>query len=330
MNYSALNLVPIREGQKDTDALQQHIALAQHLEELDYARFWIAEHHNAPNLVSSATSLLIQHTLAHTNTLRIGSGGIMLPNHAPLIIAEQFGTLYKIYGDRIDLGVGRAPGTDMATASALRRDQHNGVFQFPEEIDQLNQYFGSETAQGFVKAIPAVNTNIPVYVLGSSTDSAYVAARKGLPYVFAGHFAPEQMKEAIDIYKSQFQPSQYLEKPYVIVCLNVIIGDTNDEAHYLATTQVQVFASILNGRMQKMQPPVDDLSSILSPRVIAMAKQRVAQSLVGDKTTVKAKINQFIEDYGDIDEIMAVSYIYDEALQHRSYTYFKEVMDSLY
>lgn len=327
MKYSALNLVPIREGSSDIDAIEQMVDLAKHLEQQEYERLWIAEHHNAPNLVSSATAILIQHALSHTTHMRIGSGGIMLPNHAPLIVAEQFGTLKTIYGDRVDLGLGRAPGTDMATASALRRDQHDGVYKFPEEVQQLLKYFGPDSNQGYVKAIPAVNKNVPLYILGSSTDSAHVAAREGLPYVFAGHFAPQQMKEALAIYKELFQPSAYLKEPYIIVALNVIVADTFEESQYLATTQAQVFASILNGRMRKMQPPIDDLGDVLSPREVALAKARLQDSIIGDKASVNQQLDAFIEQYGEIDEIMAVSYIYDTKLQHRSYQYFKEVMD---
>ncbi len=327
MKYSALNLVPIREGSSDIDAIEQMVNLAKHLEQQEYERLWIAEHHNAPNLVSSATAILIQHALSQTTHMRIGSGGIMLPNHAPLIVAEQFGTLKTIYGDRVDLGLGRAPGTDMATASALRRDQHDGVYKFPEEVQQLLKYFGPDSNQGYVKAIPAVNKNVPLYILGSSTDSAHVAAREGLPYVFAGHFAPQQMKEALAIYKELFQPSAYLKEPYIIVALNVIVADTFEESQYLATTQAQVFASILNGRMRKMQPPIDDLGDVLSPREVALAKARLQDSIIGDKASVNQQLDAFIEQYGEIDEIMAVSYIYDTKLQHRSYQYFKEVMD---
>lgn len=327
MKYSALNLVPIREGSSDIDAIEQMVDLAKHLEQQEYERLWIAEHHNAPNLVSSATAILIQHALSQTTNMRIGSGGIMLPNHAPLIVAEQFGTLKTIYGDRVDLGLGRAPGTDMATASALRRDQHDGVYKFPEEVQQLLKYFGPDSNQGYVKAIPAVNKNVPLYILGSSTDSAHVAAREGLPYVFAGHFAPQQMKEALAIYKELFQPSAYLKEPYIIVALNVIVADTFEESQYLATTQAQVFASILNGRMRKMQPPIDDLGDVLSPREVALAKARLQDSIIGDKASVNQQLDAFIEQYGEIDEIMAVSYIYDTKLQHRSYQYFKEVMD---
>ncbi|MBA8758863.1 MsnO8 family LLM class oxidoreductase [Staphylococcus schleiferi subsp. coagulans] len=327
MKYSALNLVPIREGSSDIDAIEQMVDLAKHLEQQEYERLWIAEHHNAPNLVSSATAILIQHALSQTTHMRIGSGGIMLPNHAPLIVAEQFGTLKTIYGDRVDLGLGRAPGTDMATASALRRDQHDGVYKFPEEVQQLLKYFGPDSNQGYVKAIPAVNKNVPLYILGSSTDSAHVVAREGLPYVFAGHFAPQQMKEALAIYKELFQPSAYLKEPYIIVALNVIVADTFEESQYLATTQAQVFASILNGRMRKMQPPIDDLGDVLSPREVALAKARLQDSIIGDKASVNQQLDAFIEQYGEIDEIMAVSYIYDTKLQHRSYQYFKEVMD---
>ena len=183
IKFSALNLVPIREGQTDKDAINDMVTLAQKLDELDYERYWIAEHHNAPNLVSSATSLLIQHTLEHTHNIKVGSGGIMLPNHAPLVVAEQFGTLETIYPNRVDLGLGRAPGTDMMTASALRRDQHNGVYAFPEEVEQLQTYFGPGNKQAYVRAYPAVDKNVPLYILGSSTDSAHLAARKGLPYV---------------------------------------------------------------------------------------------------------------------------------------------------
>ncbi|MBA8761838.1 LLM class flavin-dependent oxidoreductase [Staphylococcus coagulans] len=327
MKYSALNLVPIREGSSDIDAIEQMVDLAKHLEQQEYERLWIAEHHNAPNLVSSATAILIQHALSQTTHMRIGSGGIMLPNHAPLIVAEQFGTLKTIYGDRVDLGLGRAPGTDMATASALRRDQHDGVYKFPEEVQQLLKYFGPDSNQGYVKAIPAVNKNVPLYILGSSTDSAHVVAREGLPYVFAGHFAPQQMKEALAIYKELFQPSAYLKEPYIIVALNVIVADTFEESQYLATTQAQFFASILNGRMRKMQPPIDDLGDVLSPREVALAKARLQDSIIGDKASVNQQLDAFIEQYGEIDEIMAVSYIYDTKLQHRSYQYFKEVMD---
>ena len=274
------------------------VSLAQHLDDLGYERYWIAEHHNAPNLVSSATALLIQHTLEHTDHIRVGSGGIMLPNHAPLVVAEQFGTMATLFPNRVDLGLGRAPGTDMMTASALRRDQHNGVYQFPEEIEELQTFFSPENEQAYVRAYPAAGKDIPLYVLGSSTDSAHLAARKGLPYVFAGHFAPQQMKDAIQIYKELFQPSDVLDKPYMIVCLNAIVAETDEQAQYLASTQAQVMISILRGKMQPVQPPTDDLRSVLTEREYELAQQRFRTSLIGSEDTVKEQLKAFMDHYG--------------------------------
>ncbi|WP_436937642.1 LLM class flavin-dependent oxidoreductase [Staphylococcus xylosus] len=328
LKLSALNLVPIREGQDDQAAIKDMVKLAQDLETLDFERYWIAEHHNAPNLVSSATALLIQHTLEHTSKIRVGSGGIMLPNHAPLVVAEQFGTMETVFPNRVDLGLGRAPGTDMMTASALRRDQHNGVYEFPEEVEQLATYFGPANQQGYVRAYPAVNKQVPLYILGSSTDSAHLAARKGLPYVFAGHFAPQQMKDAIQIYKELFEPSEILSKPYVIVCLNAIVADTDEQAEYLATTQAQVMVSITRGRMQPVQPPTDDLRGLLTPTEYEIAKQRMQQSLIGSEETVKAKIQDFIKEHGEIDELMAISYIYNQDEQLNSYKKLKTIVES--
>ncbi|EEE48584.1 LLM class flavin-dependent oxidoreductase [Staphylococcus capitis] len=328
IKLSALNLVPIREGQEDKDAINDMVKLAQGLDELGYERYWIAEHHNAPNLVSSATALLIQHTLEHTERIKVGSGGIMLPNHAPLIVAEQFGTMETLFPHRVDLGLGRAPGTDMMTASALRRDQHNGVYQFPEEVEQLEKYFGPGNQQAYVRAYPAVGKNVPLYILGSSTDSAHVAARRGLPYVFAGHFAPQQMKEAIQIYKELFEPSDVLSEPYVIVCLNVIVSDTDTHAEYLASTMAQVMVSITRGRMQPVQPPTDDLKGLLTPREYELAKQRFSGSLIGSENSVKRQLEGFIKEYGEIDELMAISYIYDQDKQLESYQRLQKVIQS--
>ncbi|MEK5169461.1 LLM class flavin-dependent oxidoreductase [Staphylococcus sp. FSL K6-0223] len=328
IKLSALNLVPIREGQEDKDAINDMVKLAQGLDELGYERYWIAEHHNAPNLVSSATALLIQHTLEHTERIKVGSGGIMLPNHAPLIVAEQFGTMETLFPHRVDLGLGRAPGTDMMTASALRRDQHNGVYQFPEEVEQLEKYFGPGNQQAYVRAYPAVGKNVPLYILGSSTDSAHVAARRGLPYVFAGHFAPQQMKEAIQIYKELFEPSDVLSEPYVIVCLNVIVSDTDTHAEYLASTMAQVMVSITRGRMQPVQPPTDDLKGLLTPREYELAKQRFSGSLIGSEDSVKRQLEGFIKEYGEIDELMAISYIYDQDKQLESYQRLQKVIQS--
>lgn len=329
IKYSALNLVPIREGEDESIAIKDMVTLAQHLDKLKYERYWIAEHHNAPYLVSSATALLIQHTLEHTHRIKVGSGGIMLPNHAPLIVAEQFGTMATIFPDRVDLGLGRAPGTDMMTASALRRDQHDGVYKFPEEVASLQQYFGPSNQQAYVRAYPAVNKKVPLYILGSSTDSAHLAARMGLPYVFAGHFAPQQMKEAIAIYKELFEPSNVLSQPYVMVCLNTIVAESDKEAQFLSTTMAQVMVSITRGRMQPVQPPTNDLQSILSPREYAMANARLQTSLVGSESSVKQQIKDFMSEYGQVNEFMAISYIYDKDKQVESYRRFANVIDEL-
>jgi luciferase family oxidoreductase group 1 len=239
---SVLNLVPIRIGQTPKHAIEAMVELAQAVEKMGYKRYWIAEHHNTSTLVSSATSILIKHTLENTERILVGSGGIMLPNHAPLVVAEQFGTMATIYPDRVELGLGRAPGTDMMTANALRRSKNDSVFTFPEDVQTLLTYFGPQDQQSYVKAFPGVGTNVPIYILGSSTDSAYLAASLGLPYVFASHFAPRFMEEAISIYRERFQPSQYLDKPYMIVCLNVIAAETDLEAEMLSHSFVGLLA----------------------------------------------------------------------------------------
>ena len=245
---SVLNLAPIRAGEDQRQAIDAVVELARETERIGYERYWIAEHHNTPNLVSSATVLLIKHVLEHTKEIRVGSGGIMLPNHAPLVVAEQFGTMATIYPDRLDLGLGRAPGTDMLTATALRRSKGNDpVYTFPNDVQSLLQYFGSPEQQGHVKAHPGVGTNVPLYILGSSTDSARLAARLGLPYAFASHFAPRHMEEAISIYRENFKPSPYLQEPYMIVCLNVIVADTDEVANREFSTTLQFFLNVIRG-----------------------------------------------------------------------------------
>ncbi|WP_121612904.1 LLM class flavin-dependent oxidoreductase [Mesobacillus foraminis] len=323
---SVLNLAPIRKGQEARQAIDSMVDLAQATEKMGYQRYWIAEHHNTPTLVSSATSILIKHTLEHTNSIRVGSGGVMLPNHSPLVVAEQFGTMATIYPDRLDLGLGRAPGTDMKTANALRRSQYDSVYTFPEDVNALLNYFGPEETQGFVKAYPGVGTNIPIYILGSSTDSAYLAASLGLPYVFASHFAPRYMEEAISIYRERFQPSQYLDKPYMIVCLNVIAAETDEEASLLSTTMHQFFLNVVRGTQSPMQPPVEDLESLWNPMEKEMATSMGSVTLMGSKATIREQLASFQDNY-HVDEIMAVSYIYDEDKQKRSYEILKEVAD---
>lgn len=326
---SALNLVPLRKGETEQEAIQNMVQLAQHVEKLGYERYWIAEHHNAANLVSSATALLIQHTLEHTDSIMVGSGGIMLPNHAPLVVAEQFGTMATMFPNRLDLGLGRAPGTDMMTASALRRDSHKGVYTFGDDIKQLLQYFGPEEDQSYVRPYPGVDTNIPIYVLGSSTDSAHLAARLGLPYVFAAHFAPQQMAQAIEIYRDLFEPSEYLDKPRVTVCLNVIIGDTDEEATYLSSTMHLMFLGIVRNSRLPLQPPTNQLENIWSPQEKYMAQDKTNTSFIGSEETVKKQFLAFQEKY-NVDEIMAVSYIYDLDKQYKSFDSFKKVVDEVY
>lgn len=323
---SVLNLAPIREGQNAKEAIDAMVDLAQATEKMGYERYWIAEHHNTPTLVSSATAILIKHTLEHTSTIRVGSGGIMLPNHSPLVVAEQFGTMATIYPDRLDLGLGRAPGTDMTTASALRRSQHDSVYTFPEDVNELLKYFGPIERQTNVKAYPGVGTNVPIYILGSSTDSAYLAAKLGLPYAFASHFAPRYMEEAISIYRSRFQPSEYLDKPYMMVCLNVIATENNEEARHEITTMQQFFLNVVRGTSRPMQPPVDSMEGIWTEHEELMASSMTSVTLLGSKDSIRSQLTNFQEKY-NVDELMAVSYIFDSAKQKRSYEILKEVVD---
>lgn len=323
---SVLNLAPIRAGQGPKQAVDAMVDLAQAVEKMGYKRYWIAEHHNTPTLVSSATPILIKHTLEHTNTISVGSGGIMLPNHSPLVVAEQFGTMATIYPNRVDLGLGRAPGTDMMTATALRRSKNDSVYTFPDDVKALLTYFGPEEQQSYVKAYPGVDTNIPIYILGSSTDSAYLAASLGLPYVFASHFAPRFMEEAISIYRNRFQPSEYLDKPYMMVCLNVVAAETDDEAEFLSTTMQQFFLNVVRGTKNPLQPPVENLDEIWSPMEKEMAASKQSVTLIGSKETVRQQWTKF-QDYYHVDELMAVSYIYDTDKQKRSYEILKEVVD---
>jgi len=323
---SVLNLAPIRKGQKPKDAIDAMVDLAQATEEMGYKRYWIAEHHNTPTLVSSATAILIKHTLEHTKSIRVGSGGVMLPNHSPLVVAEQFGTMATIYPNRLDLGLGRAPGTDMMTASALRRSQNDSVYTFPDDVNSLLTYFGPEEKQSYVKAYPGVDTNIPIYILGSSTDSAYLAAKLGLPYVFASHFAPRYMEDAISIYRSRFQPSEYLDSPYMMVCLNVIAAETDEDAKRESTTMQQFFLNVVRGSQSPLQPPVESMDQIWSPAEREMATSMSSVTLLGSKESVKEQLSNFQEKY-NVDEIMAVSYIYDPAKQKRSYEILKEIVD---
>jgi luciferase family oxidoreductase group 1 len=323
---SVLNLAPIREGQGAKEAIDSMIQLAQATEEMGYTRYWIAEHHNTPTLVSSATSILIKHTLEHTKSIRVGSGGVMLPNHSPLVVAEQFGTMATIYPNRLDLGLGRAPGTDMMTANALRRSKNDSVYTFPEDVNALLTYFAAEEKQGYVKAYPGVDTNVPIYILGSSTDSAYLAAQLGLPYVFASHFAPTYMEEAISIYRRRFQPSEYLDRPYMMVCLNLIAAETDEDAKLQSSTMEQFFLNVVRGTRTPLRPPVENMEQLWSPPEREMAKSMMSVTLLGSKDSVREQLVNFQEKYL-VDELMAVSYIFDPEKQKRSYEILKEIVD---
>lgn len=344
MKLSILNLAPVREGQDYAQAIEAVVRLAQHAERIGIERYWIAEHHNMPNLASSATQLLIQHTLAHTHTLRIGSGGVMLPNHAPYAVAEQYGTLETIYPGRVELGLGRAPGTDMATAYAIRKGRQHG--DFAEEIAELRSYFDDSNR---VSAYPAAGLNVPFYILGSSTESAYLAAELGLPYAFASHFAPRMLEAAVRIYREQFKPSEYLAEPYVMIGVNAIVADSDEEAKRLATTQTQFFLNVVTNARQKLQPPVADEEDIwrnlqqshraphfgpvdlnalpIYTEERAVVEQMTACSLIGSPESVAFQLQQ-LRRAVEFDEIIAVSYIFDEALQQRSYALLKEIVNA--
>ena len=325
---SVLNLVPIREGQGPREAIQSAAELAQAVEKLGYVRYWIAEHHNMPTLVSTATVVLIQHVLERTSTIRVGSGGVLLPNHSPLIVAEQFGTLAVLYPGRVDLGLGRAPGTDMKTADAIRRNRHEAVFMFPDEVRDLLCCFGPPEVQSDVRAYPAVGTGVPLYILGSTTDSAELASYLGLPYAFASHFAPEQTEAAIRLYRSRFRPSPYLDKPYMIVCLNVVAAETDQEARHELSTSIRFFLNVVRGERLPLQPPEKAKEIVMTPYERASLDSRISMMIIGGRETVKKQLAEFLERH-EADEIMAVTYIFDPAKQIRSYEIFKEAAEAV-
>ncbi|MDO4427530.1 MAG: LLM class flavin-dependent oxidoreductase [Moraxella sp.] len=325
---SALNLAPMRQGQNAKDAIDAMVRLAQFLESLDFKRFWIAEHHNMPHLASSATQILIAHTLSQTQKIRVGSGGVMLPNHSPLQVAEQYGTLKTLYGDRVDLGLGRAPGTDPITAMALRRGRADTSDQFPSDIADLQRYFGDDSVQGRVKAYPALGLNVPLYILGSSTESAYLAGRLGLPYAFAAHFAPRMLAAAVEIYRNEFKPSAVLNEPYMMICNNILVADSDDEAKFLATTQQQLFWDLVRGVSRGVCPPVPDMDALWSPQEKLAAQAMMNTSIIGDKDSVKQQLTHFQAKY-QADELIVINYVFDEDKQLKSYSLLNEVVKSL-
>lgn len=313
----------VTEGHTPADAFANAAGLAQLAERLGYRRYWLAEHHNMEGVASTATVVLIGHVAHATSSIRVGSGGIMLPNHAPLVVAEQFGTLATLFPDRIDLGLGRAPGTDQLTAQALRRDQR-AVMDFEGNIREVQKYLSANNGNGAVRAIPGEGLDIPVWILGSSTDSAYLAADMGLPYAFASHFAPAQLTEAAAIYRRHFRPSSQLDKPYFMPCINAIVAETDRKADYLATSFKLLFLGILTGRRKKMQPPVDP-DGLMDPLEEAALQQMTKYSFIGGPEKVKRELEAFAAMAG-ADEIMVSTPVYDPEARQRSYVLLKEAV----
>ena len=323
--YSILELAVVSQGHTIKQTLNNSLVVAKEAEANNYKRIWFAEHHNSANIGSSATSLLIGYVAENTHTIRVGSGGIMLPNHSPLIIAEQFGTLAHLYPDRIDLGLGRAPGTDPQTAQAIRSDFMLGAHSFPGEIKKIQNYFSLENKHSNVRAPIAEGTNVPLFILGSSTDSAHLAAKEGLPYAFASHFASTHLHNALRIYDQEFQPSEFLKHPYTIAGVNVYIADTDEEAERMFTSLIRMFMSILTGARDPLQSPTqmdEELKEIFQHPSI---NQMLKYSFVGSKQAVKNQVKAFLDQTG-VNELIAVSTMYDIQDRIKSVRLFAEIM----
>lgn len=315
---SVLDLVRVTQGSDAATSLQRAGEIARHAETQGYHRLWYAEHHNMPGIASAATALLIGHVAQLTRRIRVGAGGIMLPNHAPLVIAEQFGTLAQLYPGRIDLGLGRAPGTDQATLRALRRSPASAD-TFPDDVLELRAYFTDEAANQHIQAVPAAGTRVPLWILGSSTFGAAVAAEFGLPYAFASHFAPLQLHQALRVYRDNFKPSAQLQQPYAMVGVNVIAADTDPEARRLATTQQMSFVNLIRGTRGLSQPPIDSIDDYWTPAERAHLQQMLACSVVGDEQSVASGLAQLVEETG-ADELMLVTDIFDHEARLHSLT----------
>jgi len=315
--FSILDLSPINEGGDAAQSFRNTLALAQHGERWGYQRFWLAEHHGMPGIASAATAVLIGHVAGGTSTIRVGAGGIMLPNHSPLVIAEQFGTLESLYPGRIDLGLGRAPGSDQLTARALRRNLASDADQFPQDVVELMDYFSAEQRHA-VRAVPGAGLKVPIWILGSSLFGAQLAAALGLPYAFASHFAPAQMMQAIKLYRSTFKPSAQLAKPYVMLGFNVFAADTDEEAQFLATSMQQAFVNLRSGHPKRLQPPMEGYLNRIAPQERALLDQVLSCAAIGSRDTVKRSLNEFIEQTG-ADELMITSQIFDHSARLRSY-----------
>jgi len=328
IKYSILDLATIVKGDNVNKTFQKSVRSAQHAEQLGFTRYWFSEHHNFPNVASAATSILIGDIAGQTKTLRVGSGGIMLPNHSTLSVAEQFGTLDGLFPGRIDLGLGRAPGTDMLTATALRGNNFNPNYNFEFHIKELQKYMSNENSEAKVRAIPGEGADVPLYILGSSTDSAFLAAKLGLPYAFAAHFAPSQLEVALEIYREHFQPSDFLDEPYVMVCINIIAADSVEEAHYLSTSHFQAFVNILTDQRQPLLPPDETDLANMSDDVALHLNRMAAKTFVGDKEILQEKLSKFVKDYKP-DEIIVSGNIFDFDKKQRSYEIASTVLKAL-
>jgi len=316
--FSVLDLSPIAEGSTASDALRNSLELAQHAEKLGFHRYWLAEHHNMPGIASAATAIVIGHVAGGTKTIRVGSGGIMLPNHSPLVIAEQFGTLVSLYPGRIDLGLGRAPGTDPFTMRALRRESPASSENFPEDVQELQRYLDEIEPGQRLRAIPGAGTHVPIWLLGSSLFSAQLAAALGLPFAFASHFAPADLMPALRLYRNLFKPSAQLEKPYAMVGVNVIAAETDAEARREFSSLQQSFTLLRRGTPGKVPPPIDDIDSFWSPAERAMAQDILLFSVAGSAETVERGLRKII-DLTQADELILAAHIYDHKARLRSF-----------
>jgi luciferase family oxidoreductase group 1 len=323
--FSILDLSPIPQGATAADALRNSLDLAQHAEAWGYKRYWLAEHHNMPGIASAATSIVIAHVAAGTKTIRVGSGGIMLPNHSPLVIAEQFGTLESLFPGRIDLGLGRAPGTDQPTMRALRRNAAAASDNFPQDVEELQSYFEPATPNQRIRAFPGTGLRVPIWLLGSSTFSAQLAAELGLPFAFASHFAPADMVQALELYRANFKPSRQLDRPYTMLGLNAIIAETDAQARYLFTSVQQSFTNLRRGTPGQIPPPIDDIDSYWSPQEKASASQTLLCSIVGSPETAERRLLNFLQVMQP-DEIIATAHIYDHAARLRSFELLAELL----
>lgn len=328
--FSVLDLSPIVQGATAADSFRNTLDLARHAERWGYKRYWLAEHHNMPGIASAATAVVIAHVAAGTSTIRVGSGGVMLPNHAPLVVAEQFGTLESLYPGRIDLGLGRAPGTDMMTARALRRDMSDSGDRFPQDVVELQMYFEEPEANQRIRAVPGAGLKVPLWLLGSSLFSAQLAAMLGLPFAFASHFAPDMLMEALAIYRARFEPSATLDKPYAMVAVNLFAADTQAEARRIYSSAQQQFASLRRGTPGKLPPPVDDIEAWWSSPAEKMMVERALGTMaaVGTPDRVATKLAEVIRAT-QADELILAGQIYDHAARLRSFQIGSELRERL-